>query len=111
MPVQNIATLVVPLTIIALAIPLILQKVPRNGFYGLRTTFTMSSNEIWYYGNKITGIALLVTGIFWLVASRMLLNAMHDNRHAYRLVAWIGSASLVGGCVLSYWLTYRKYRK
>jgi hypothetical protein len=30
-------TLIVPLTLIILAIPTILEKVPRNGFYGFRT--------------------------------------------------------------------------
>ncbi len=43
----------VPLSVIALAIPLMLEKIPRNHFYGIRTRRTLSSNEIWYYANRI----------------------------------------------------------
>jgi hypothetical protein len=32
-----------------------------------------------------------------------------DQRNAYRLVVWIGAASLIGGCAIAYWLTYKKY--
>jgi hypothetical protein len=105
---RNMVTLIVPLTIIALAIPLILQKVPRNGFYGFRTAFTMSSDEIWYRANKISGIALLAAGVFWLVLAYVLPGVMHDDRSAYRLVGWLGASSVIGGCAVSFWLTYKK---
>jgi len=57
----------VPVIIIVLSIPMILGKVPRNSLYGFRTAYTLSSDEEWYRANKISGIALLVAGAFWLV--------------------------------------------
>ena len=101
-------TFIVPLTIILLAIPLILEKVPRNGFYGFRTPFTMSSDEIWYRANKILGISLLVTGIFWLILGYILPREMHSIQSAYRLLGWLGTSAVIGGCAISYWLTYMK---
>ena len=76
---RNVITLIVPLTIILLAVPLILQKIPRNGFYGFRTVFTMSSDEVWYHANKIAGFSLLVAGILWLVLGRVLLVHVRDE--------------------------------
>jgi hypothetical protein len=106
---RNVITLIVPLTIILLAVPLILQKIPRNGFYGFRTVFTMSSDEVWYHANKIAGFSLLVAGILWLVLGRVLPGLIHDQRQSYRLIGWIGAGALVTGCAVSYWLTSRKY--
>ena len=108
---RSVVTLLIPLIIIALAVPLILEKVPRNAFYGFRTPFTMSSDEIWYYANKISGIALLLGGIFWLLVGRILLAEMLDERSAIRLTNFLGAAALIAGCVVSYLLTRRKFRK
>ena len=107
---RNIVALIAPLTIILLAIPLILEKVPRNGLYGLRTAFTMSSDAVWYYANRISGIALLLAGIFWLVLSRILPNLMQDRRSAYRLVSLLGATSIVVGCAISSWLAHTRFK-
>jgi uncharacterized membrane protein len=108
---RNTVTLIVPLTIIVLSIPLILEKVPRNGLYGLRTAFTMSSDAVWYYANRVSGIALLLAGIVWLALSRILPSMMQDRRFAYRLVSLFGAASIVVGCAISYWLAYSRFKK
>ena len=100
-------TLIVPVTIILLAIPLICEKVPRKGFYGFRTALTMSSDQVWYRANKISGIALLVGGVVWLILGQLLPKVMDSTRSAYRLVGWIGAGSVLVGCIVSYWLTYR----
>jgi hypothetical protein len=54
--------------IIALAIPTILELVPRNRIYGFRTPYTMSSDAVWYRANRLSGFAFLVAGLFWLAA-------------------------------------------
>jgi hypothetical protein len=110
MPARYLMTLIVPLIVMALAIPLILQKVPRNALYGFRTPLTMSSDKIWYPANKILGIALLAAGAFWLAFANFLPGMMDDQRRADRLIGWFGGAAVLGACAISYWLTYRKYR-
>lgn len=52
----------------ALAIPLMLRKVPRNVVYGFRTRTTLSSDEIWYDANAHFGRGLLVASIVSIVA-------------------------------------------
>ncbi|MFP7721440.1 SdpI family protein [Lysobacter sp. A3-1-A15] len=55
-----------------LSVPLILRRVPRNVFYGLRTRKTLSSDAIWYPANVFAGQALALAsvaaaGLVWLV--------------------------------------------
>ena len=47
--------IVVPLIALALAVPLILEKVPPNNTYGFRTSKTLSAPEIWYPANRVAG--------------------------------------------------------
>ena len=57
-----------PLLLILLAWPLIFRLVPRNWLYGMRTPYTMFSGEqVWYRQNVITGIALMIWGVVWLI--------------------------------------------
>jgi uncharacterized membrane protein len=101
-------TLLVPLVIIILSIPMILGKVPRNSLYGFRTAYTLSSDEVWYRANKISGIALVLAGVFWLAIGWVLPVWMGATARAYRLVQVLGLASLGVALVVSTWLTYRK---
>jgi len=97
----------VPVLLIVLAIPLILQRIPRNGFYGFRTPYTLSSDDVWYRANKIAGITLLATGVFWLALSIVLPQVMTSQQEAARLVKWYGLTALGMSVVASFWLTYR----
>jgi len=55
--------------IIILAIPMILQRVRPNGWYGFRTRKTLSDEKIWYSANEYAGKALLLAGAVIVVAS------------------------------------------
>jgi uncharacterized membrane protein len=58
-----------PTILISLAIPLILGRVPPNGYYGFRTSKTLSSPAIWYPANRASGWYLLCAGILCLAAN------------------------------------------
>ena len=58
-----------PLISIAIAIPLVLQRVPPNLWYGFRTRKTLLNRDIWYRANYLGGSALLFSGIAALVAN------------------------------------------
>ncbi len=109
MPALPLTALIIPLSIVAVSVPLILQKVPRNRFYGFRTPFTMSSNEIWYYSNKISGIAMLFAGLFWLLLNLTLPALMRNSRAALALGALLGAASIMAALAVSYYLARRKF--
>jgi uncharacterized membrane protein len=48
---------------IAMAVPLILQKVPPNRIYGFRTRNTISTEWIWYKANRFVGYGLVVSAL------------------------------------------------
>ena len=51
----------VPCGIIAVAsIPLILNVVPPNGFYGFRTRQTRTNRELWFRANRFAGCAFFI---------------------------------------------------
>jgi uncharacterized membrane protein len=60
--------LFLPLLVIAVSVPLILGKVPRNHWYGFRTPKTLSSDSVWYPANRIGGKYLCTAALIELVA-------------------------------------------
>lgn len=59
----------VGVTLIALCIPLALQKVKPNGWYGFRTPKTLSNEKIWYEANRVAGIDLTIAGVLTIFTS------------------------------------------
>jgi|SRR5215510_14872065 len=48
---------------IGLGIPLLLGRIPPNAWYGCRTQKTLSSEEIWYPVNRVTGRYMIISGV------------------------------------------------
>lgn len=59
--------ILVPLLALALAVPLVLEKVPPNNTYGFRTSKTLSAPEVWYPANRVAGWFMIAAGIVALV--------------------------------------------
>ncbi len=64
--------LIVSLLFIGLSLPLVLEKVPPNPYYGYRVAKTMSDPEIWYKVNKFSGTLLLVGSVFSVMLAGIL---------------------------------------
>ncbi len=57
-------------TFIVLGLPLLLGRVPRNYWYGVRTPRTMSGTEAeWYEANRKGGMAMVAIGLLMLVVA------------------------------------------
>lgn len=54
---------------IGLGIPLLLGRVPPNAWYGCRTQKTLSSKNIWYPVNRVTGRYLIISGVAVLLCA------------------------------------------
>jgi uncharacterized membrane protein len=67
------ATLIAGVVIVALSIPLILEKVGPNRLYGFRTRKTLSSPRIWYAANRVAGRDLLIAGVVVVVSDLILI--------------------------------------
>lgn len=81
------------LLIAALAIPMGLGRVPRNGWYGFRVPKTLASDDVWYPTNQFMGRDLLVAGVVLTAGSLLLLP--FAARLTVDAVAWIGLALTV----------------
>ena len=55
------------IVILALAIPLILRRVPPNGIYGIRTRAAFASESDWYRINSVGGRYLAVSSLVILI--------------------------------------------
>jgi uncharacterized membrane protein len=55
---------------IAIGIPLALERIPPNRWYGFRTAKTISNQPIWYAANRVAGIDLIIAGV--VIAQGML---------------------------------------
>ncbi|MEJ2509598.1 MAG: SdpI family protein [Gammaproteobacteria bacterium] len=61
---------VVPaILLILLSVPLVLQLVPRNRFYGVRTRKSLSDDTTWYAVNRYGGWLFLLAGVIYLAVA------------------------------------------
>jgi peptidoglycan/LPS O-acetylase OafA/YrhL len=56
-------TFLLPALFVFVGIPLMLDWIPPNRFYGFRTSATLASPQLWYPVNRSTGWALLIAGV------------------------------------------------
>ena len=58
-----------PITMMVLSIPLLLNVLPRNWMYGVRTRETMASDAAWVAGNRLGAITLIAASAIWILAA------------------------------------------
>jgi len=100
---------VLPLILIVLSIPLLLQKIPPNGVYGFRMSKTMSSDEMWYRANKLGAMYFIGAGLFGLVVGMVAIFVWGDAypKRVTNALAVLQSVS-VAVATLLWWLQVRK---
>jgi uncharacterized membrane protein len=103
---HSLTTIIAPAAIVVLSIPMILQKVPRNGFYGFRTPRTLASDAVWFPANRVAGISLACAGTIWIAAGFTIPLLVPASVSDVWVVA-IGSAA-VGASVLVAFLFLRR---
>jgi uncharacterized membrane protein len=57
------------LLLAALAVPLLLDKIPPNGWYGFRVPSTLYNSDLWYKVNRYMARWLLAAGIVTMVGA------------------------------------------
>ena len=90
------------LVLIVICVPMILERVPPNRWYGFRTPRTLSDPNVWYPANRIAGqylavaavLILLTTGLISLFNKSLSLKAMSLTLLTVSLTALIGATAL-----------------
>lgn len=67
------------LILMAIALPLVMQKIKPNHLYGVRTAFTLSNKTVWYQANRFWGIAMIASGLAFFLLSALLGNWRADT--------------------------------
>ena len=70
----------------AIGVPLALKLVPPNPVYGVRTSKTWSSREVWYAANRSAGINMAIAGIVIAVAALVVPRLMPDYSEGARVL-------------------------
>jgi uncharacterized membrane protein len=91
--------LFVGLLFIGISIPLILEKVPPNRWYGFRVAKTFSSERIWYTANRMAGYDLLWAGI--AIAITALITGLIFHQLGSTTVQTINFALFISALVLA----------
>ena len=52
-----------PLVFVLIGLPMAMELVPPNAYYGVRTAETLAVNEVWYAANSAAGTAAVVFGL------------------------------------------------
>jgi uncharacterized membrane protein len=92
-----------PIVMAALALPLILGKVPPNQLYGFRTPKTLSSPAIWYPANRIAGW-WMIAGASAAICFNLALLQMKPEWPPEKLITWMagsGAAAVILASVAS----------
>jgi hypothetical protein len=78
--------IVISIVQITISIPLILEMVKPNPWYGFRVRATLETPDIWYAVNSHVGWRLLVSGIVFLITTLVLRLVPGINLDAYALI-------------------------
>ena len=68
----------VGLLFVGISIPLILERVPPNRYYGFRTKKTLSDSKIWYEANRLSAHDLLIAGVIITASSLVMLVSVQN---------------------------------
>ncbi|MGH9799373.1 MAG: SdpI family protein [Blastocatellia bacterium] len=93
---------IVGITFIAISIPVILEQVPPNSWYGFRVAKTFLDERIWYAANRVMGIDLLLAGLAIVIgvivsAKFVRYNPRQANRICFSIFLFSSLAALAHG--------------
>src|SRR6202795_196749 len=92
-----------------LGIPPALKLVPPNPVYGVRTSKTFSSPEVWYTANRSAGITMAITGIVIAVTALVVPRLIPDYSEGVKalIIAAIVVSALVIMVARFLWQVFR----
>lgn len=91
------------LLVILICMPMILEKVPPNNWYGFRTRRTVSDPDVWYPANRIAGQYLAVAGTVIVLTTLLVFlfqKSLAPNTASIILLS-VSLISILGASVMS----------
>ena len=91
------------LLVILICVPMILERVPPNNWYGFRTPRTLSDPNVWYPANRIAGQYLAVAGTVIVLTTLLVFlfqKSLPPNTPSIILLS-VSLISILGASVMS----------
>lgn len=104
MPDSIISWIIAVLGITMMVVGNLMPKTKRNGFFGLRTVWSVKNDKIWFESNRFAGVSFFVCGLFMTVVSLMLDGMIVVNSTMPVLIA-VTFASVIYSYIM-----YRKHK-
>ena len=87
---------VVPLLFAAVCLPMALELIGPNGFYGVRTPATAASDAEWYRINQSAGIVGMIAGVIGFAANLLIARSqLAASRRTLACLAIVVAVALV----------------
>jgi uncharacterized membrane protein len=84
----------------------LLPKIPSNFFAGIRTPWTLSSEDVWRKTHRLGGISFVIAGLLMIVST-----AIFGNSSTANIIMFVLFMSLVLYPVLYSFILYKKEEK
>src|SRR5262245_57937165 len=90
--------------LILVSVPMIIERVPPNRWYGFRTPRTQSDPKVWYPANRIAGQYFAFAGFLVVLAALVvaLLHKQMTPTTGATILLLVGIGSIAGATVLSF---------
>src|SRR5687767_9346648 len=87
------------LVLIALALPMMLRRVPPNRWYGLRVPSTSADQWVWYEANAMAGRDMVIVGLLMVLVALALpfIPALPKTAHIPVSLAILAVGTLLAG--------------
>ena len=98
---------IVPILFILIGLPLALKLIEPNSSYGIRTSKTLESLDVWYSVNSAGGVSFIVAGALSMVVISLLQNHWNTNpaiKFIMSLLIPIVTILIAIGVVFIFWL-------
>ncbi|HFW0075393.1 TPA: SdpI family protein, partial [Salmonella enterica subsp. enterica serovar Saintpaul] len=83
------------LLLLIISIPLALQKIKPNRWYGVRTKLTLNNSQAWYQANRVYGLSMIFTVIcFFLMSALSGIWHNNDENNYFALVLFVIEVSV-----------------
>ncbi|WP_432762810.1 SdpI family protein [Altererythrobacter rubellus] len=94
----------VPLLLAVVCLPLTLEMIGPNSFYGVRTTATLESTETWYRSNFYAGLAGVLGGLIGALLNIGIVRSSHIPSRSKRwltlgIILAVAAAIVVTGLI------------
>ena len=104
MPDSIISWIIAVLGITMMVVGNLMPKTKRNGYFGLRTVWSVKNDKIWFESNRFAGVSFFICGAFMTAAALMLDGMIVVNSTMPILIA-----VTIASVIYSY-IMYKKYK-